>query len=168
MRTPNAELKRYFTPLFGKSPRRARLGYGSFVTFDFGQASRQNHRLRYEWHLWIQYVEWQLTWKNKKIADSESMRRLMQAAVERLETRELSKVLHDPRTRVTRFLFSEDAELRCKGYSDASVDEDCWSLYTPDAHILFADHTGKLQYVRSDLADPTASLGADQDSMAEA
>lgn len=168
MKAVRLNINEYFKPLFGQCPKRARLGYGSFLTFDFGPASRQKHRLRYEWHLWIQYVAWQLTWKNQKIADSESARHLMQAAVERLETRALSKVMHDPRTRVTRFIFSEGVELRCKGYADATADENCWSLYMPDAHALFADHAGRLQYVRSDRAERLASVGTGQGSLAEA
>jgi hypothetical protein len=137
-------INKHFEAFLGQHPKRARVGYGSFLTFDFGQASKQHHRLHYEWHLWIQYVDWQLTWQKQQIADSESKRHLMQAAVERLESKTLKKVMHHPSDRTTSFIFSGDVELKCQAYSDSAADEHCWSLYTPDMHVLFADRSGKL------------------------
>jgi hypothetical protein len=116
----------------------------------------------------IQYVDWQLTWQKQQIADSESKRHLMQAAVERLESKTLKKVMHHPSDRTTSFIFSGDVELKCQAYSDSAADEHCWSLYTPDMHVLFADRSGKLHYVRSDLGEGRHSSTAEHDEMAEA
>src|SRR4051812_1470089 len=160
MKAPVSEIDKYFAPLFGHHPKRARLGHGSFLTFDFGRAIKQNRRFQYEWHLWIQQVDWHLMWKTQPIAHSESKRPVIQAAVERLETRMLEKVLHDARARETRFVFSGNAELVCKAYADSAEDEHCWSLYMPDVQVLLADSAGQLHYLRSDVPEPVPSATA--------
>jgi hypothetical protein len=163
MKASPSDIDRYFGPVLGQHPKRSRLGHGSFLTFDFGQAFKQNHRFQYEWHLWIQHVDWQLLRKRQQIANSESKRQVIQTAIARLETKVLKQVIHDPRARETRFVFSgdsSDAELICKAYSDARDDEYSWALYTPDMHVLLADNVGQLHYIRSDVSEPVPSMTA--------
>lgn len=152
------KITEYFEPLFGQNPKRARVGHGSFLTLDFGSASRQHHRLWYEWQLWIQHVDWRLMWKKHEIAHSESKRQVMQVALNRLAEKALTKVAHRSEARETRFSFSGGVELVCKAYADSARDEDCWALYTPNKHVLLADNAGRLRYIRSDVPDPTTRL----------
>ena len=157
MKASCSDIEMYFQPLIGQSPKRARLGYGSFLTFDFGRAFKQNRKFQYEWHLWVQYADWQLTSKGRQIANSDAKRSLIQAAVARLETRALQKVAHEPRNRETRFVFSAEIELVCRAYADSREDERCWALYMPDLHVLLADSSGHLHYLRSDVPKPIHS-----------
>jgi|SRR6185312_3517116 len=157
MKSSQVEIERHFAGLFGQHPKRARLGYGSFLTLDFGRSSKQHHRITYEWQLWIQHANWQLIWKGQQIASSETNRQVAEAAVRRLETRMLEKVVHHSDDKKTRFGFSGDVDLVCSAYPDSNEDEYCWSLYTPDAHVLLADHLGNLHYRRSDVAEPVHS-----------
>lgn len=145
-----------FKPLLGQRPKRARVGYGSFLTLDFGQASRKDHRLWYEWQIWIQQTDWQLLREKPNslvVTDSEAKRGPMQAAIARLETKTLERVDHRVEGPETRFVFSGGVELVCKPYADGTEREDCWALYTPDAYVLKADSGGRLRYFRSDIPE---------------
>lgn len=168
MAKPSIEPGEYFKSLLGQRPKRARVGHGSFLTFDFGHASKKDHKLRYDWHLWIQNSDWRLveTTRGIAIAESESKRGPMQAAVEGLEKRTLDKVVHELPETV--FVFSGSVELICKPYSDAAEDEDCWALYTPDGHVLLADRLGRLRYVRSHVPEPSRSSSRQRNDMARA
>lgn len=151
-KTNTLDIDRYFDPLFGQNPKRARLGYGSFLTFDFGQRLLHNHRYQFEYQLWIQNVDWRLLHNGKEIANSESKQGIMQVAVRSLESKSLQGVRH--KDRETHFIFSGNVDLACKGYSDSADDEYCWSLYMPGTHVLLADAAGRLHDVRSDVLEP--------------
>ena len=152
-----SDIGKFFGPLIGQHPKRARPGHGSFLMLDVGRPFKQNRRLQYEWHLWIRDADWQLTWTGQPIASSESKRQVIQAAVGRLGAKALEKVARDQAARETRFIFSNGTQLTCKAYSDSREDEHCWLLYMPDAHVLIADGSGELYYLRSDVPEPVHS-----------
>ena len=76
----------HFEELKGQRPWRARLGHGSFLTFDFGpKVAKDGHR-HGAWRLWIYLSNWVLTHNGRQLATSDSNRHQIELAVRRLES----------------------------------------------------------------------------------
>ncbi len=138
MRVDAQNLRGYFAPIIGVKPWRARLGFGSFLTFDFGPKIRKANHLYGAWHLWIYQCEWTLSSQNKCIVHSESSRRDIERAVRTLESYPLTGIRFDPRSFQTIFAFGKKIELTCKRYSiDLDIKHDeLWMLFMPENKVL--------------------------------
>jgi hypothetical protein len=162
MKTTAVDMQKYFEPLIGQQPKRARLGFGTFVTFDFGQRHLQNGKFHYAWQLWIQQCDWYLQRRaSGTLLNSESNRSLLERGVRSLETKRLESVSHVADRAETKFMFSEDIVFACKAYND-SEGEDCWALYMPDRHVLLADSRGRLRCIRSAVPERRSNGGNTQ------
>jgi len=138
MKIGSADIHAYFEPIEGQRPWRARLGYGSFLTFDFGPRFRSNGHLRGEWHLWIYQSNWSLTHGERRLADSNSDRHLIALAVRRLEGERLTNVKFDPSTSVTQLLFGEFslAVSPADYLADPDERDEYWLLFMPHNVVL--------------------------------
>jgi hypothetical protein len=138
MKTVAVDIRPYFKPIEGQRPWRVRLGYGSFLTFDFGQRFRSNGHLRGEWHLWIYQSNWLLMHHERQLADSDSDRHLIDLAVRRLEGARLTNVKFDPSTSVSEFQFDEFSLVVSPADYLADPDErdEYWLLFMPQDVVL--------------------------------
>jgi hypothetical protein len=105
MKDASSNARKYFDVILGEKPWRARLGIGSFLTFDFGPRQRNNGHFVGKWRLWIYQAEWILRNREKEIVTSESERRYIALAVRRLENEPLSDVVVEPSKMRTEFRF---------------------------------------------------------------
>jgi hypothetical protein len=145
-----------FRPLLGQRPWRASVGWGSFVTLEFGGKRLYNGHYHGDWHLWLYQCEWTLTSNGRLMANSESKKKLMQLAIDNLKGAELTDFSFDSQRRITEFVFENHLELKCKPYADAAPDEDYWILFTPDQQVAGLRESG-LKYEPMDGV-PVASL----------
>ena len=98
-----------FSQLYGKPCWQVKQGYGSFLTFEFGephlhirepkpaseQASakvrkllaRRQVTIHGDWHLWIYLCDWQILSHGQAIANSESDREVVKKALPRSDRR---------------------------------------------------------------------------------
>jgi hypothetical protein len=129
------QIEALFQPLIGQSPWRASVGWGSFVTLEFGPKRLYNRHYHGDWHLWLYQCEWSLNSNGRCLADSESKKKLMGLAINNLTGAKLTDVSFDQRQTITEFVFQNNLHLRCKPYADAAPDEDCWLLFTPDRQV---------------------------------
>ena len=144
MKNRNDQLSAIFRPLIGRKPWQVRLGYGSFITMEFGKKTTDSWVTRGkrfstvhgEWHLWIYQCDWKLTKSRKRVASSEDDRDRLGPAVEILQGRTLESVHIYDDSFDTDFLFSGGLTLRCTGYSDEDPDEERWLLYMPHHKVL--------------------------------
>jgi len=130
-------------PLLGQKPWRARLGVGSFLTFDFGRKVKKENHWYGEWHLWIQQCEWSLGNGKREIVNSDSPRNLIELAVRNLEKHVLTKVDFSPTQSRTEFTFSGNIHLRCGPYAagsgmDTLRHSELWMLFMPNSQVLSA------------------------------
>src|SRR4051794_20956784 len=73
-------IQKLFRQIVGIKPTRVKLGFGSFITIDFGRdipeevKTRQGTQIRYhgEWHLWVYQCSWQIFQNGVMIVHSES------------------------------------------------------------------------------------------------
>src|SRR4051812_8224279 len=105
MKRTHIDVMEIFRPVVGLKPTRAKLGVGSFLTFDFGPLSREDHHMVGRWHLWVHQAYWSLKDKQREIVNADSERRYINLAVPRLESCELLGVNVDSESLQTEFHF---------------------------------------------------------------
>src|SRR5437899_3172231 len=101
-----SDLRDYFRPIFGKRPWRARLGWGSFLTLDFGNKVKRSDHIVGEWHLWIRYCDWTIQTDKRPVVNSQASKHLMQLAARNLEQYPLTDIKLDPESDQTIFVFN--------------------------------------------------------------
>jgi hypothetical protein len=154
MKATEIDIRQYFAPLLHTPPWKAKLGYGSFLTFDFGQRVKVNGYVHGEWHLWIYLSQWTLLHGSRELADSDSDRRVISASVRRLEGVPLSEVQFEQEQARTTFVF-DDFRLMVSpaDYLDDTDERDnYWLLYMPNHQILKVGPSG-IGVGRSDVPD---------------
>jgi len=146
------DIRQYFAPLLNVQPWKAKLGYGSFLTFEFGRRVKENGFFHGEWHLWIYLAEWTLFHGTRKLADSDSDRHVISVSVRRLEDVPLSEVSFEPEHGKSTFVFGDfRLVVSPADYVDDGDDrDDYWLLYMPNHQLLTAGPAG-IQVVRSDV-----------------
>jgi len=144
MKRKNDQLSAIFRPLIGQKPWQVRLGYGSFVTMEFGKRTRDSWMTRGkrvsavhgEWHLWLYQCDWKLMKHRKPVVSSDDQRDCIGPAVEMLKGRTLESVHIYDNNFDTDFIFSGGLTLRSTGYSDEAPDDERWLLYMPHHKVL--------------------------------
>src|SRR6267154_3520423 len=144
-----------FQALIGQKVWGASVGWGSFVTLEFGRKRSYHRHYHGEWHLWLYLCEWELHSKGRILANSESKKRVMQLGIENLNGLELEHFAFDSQRMITEFTFDHELHLRCKPYSDAAADEECWMLFMPDGQVASLRESG-LRYEPMDRIPATS------------
>ena len=168
---PSSPFEQVFGRIYGKPCWGAKIGYGSFLTLEFGNPHlevrppistritfpakvRQNlaHRRVYvhgQWHLWIYCCDWEVLANGKHIGDS-STKRSAQRAAAFLDGLKLIKCVISPKTGRTLFKFEAGTSLRTRPFD---ADSEQWLLYEPSKKVLVVRAGGEYQYGRSDVSE---------------
>jgi hypothetical protein len=157
------EIETLFQPLVGKKAWGAKIGWGSFVTIEFGPKRLQHHHYHGDWHLWLYQCDWALQSKTHELANSESKRGLMHAAIDNLNRLELEGLNFEPQQMWTEFIFQGGLQLKCQPYPDAEPNEACWMLFMPDKKVASLVARG-LKYEPSSLAALKQEVGSESTS----
>jgi hypothetical protein len=136
------EIEKLFRPLIAQRTWGAKVGWGSFVTLEFGARHLRDHHYHGDWHLWLYQCDWTLRSENHEMANSESKRGVMQTAIDNLEGLKLTHVSFDQDRMATEFVFDENLRMRCQSYPDAPPDEECWMLFMPDEQVATLQPSG--------------------------
>jgi hypothetical protein len=157
VRVTSTAARRYFDPLIGKRPWRASLGWGSFLTFEFGQRVRRGQFWHGSWHLWLYMCSWRLSDPQGRVVTSESPRVSIGRVVNRLAAHPLTGVEIERRGRCTTFEFGRKFSLRCAPFSREeeanNIDPaDYWMLFMPRHMVLVARPGSRISIQRSDRA----------------
>jgi hypothetical protein len=145
---------RCFGPILGKRPWRASLGFGSFLTFEFGQRVRHERFWHDTWHLWIYMSSWRLDGPHGLLVTSDSPRELIGRVVPRLVGHPLTAVEIKPRARSTTFEFGRRFILKVTPFSveeETSTDPaDYWLFFMPRNMVLTVQPRCGISIHRSD------------------
>jgi len=155
VRVTSSTARRCFDPLIGKRPWRASVGWGSFITFEFGQRVKHGRFWHGSWHLWLYMCSWRLSGPTGPLATSDSPRAVIDRAVTRLAGYRLTDVEIQGRARRTTFSFGQQFALRCSPFSQDeesnNIDPgDYWMLFMPRNLILAARPGSRISIQRSD------------------
>ena len=121
--------------LEGKRAWGVSLGFGSFITLEFGSRVRTlGGRIHGEWHLWIYDCAWRIEKAGKVMAASEDDRSLLRRTVMILNRRKLTNVKMGQPMSDTVFAFEGGVTLKTFGVY--SRDAEHWMLFTPGGKVL--------------------------------
>jgi hypothetical protein len=148
---------RVFAPLIGKKPWRSSLGWGSFLTFEFGQQVKHGEFWHGNWHLWIYMCSWLLKDGNRLIVSSDSDRDSIGRAVAKLTAYPLNGVEIEQRARRTTFTFGQRLRLACGPFDRLeeanTVDPaEYWMFFMPRNLVLTVRPGSRISIQRSDRA----------------
>jgi hypothetical protein len=157
VRTTRSAAFRCFEPILGERPWRAALGFGSFLTFEFGDRVKTGGFLHGTRHLWIYMSSWRLESPDGRwLATSESSRKLISRAVSKLAAHPLTAVEIKPRARCTTFEFGRRFFLKVTPFSqeeETSKDPaEYWLFFMPRHMVLTMRPRRGISIDRSDRA----------------
>jgi len=137
------DIRHYFKPVLGTPPWRAKLGIGSFLTFEFGPKIKAHGHVHGKWHLWIYLSNWILLHGERQLVDSDSERKIIAVALRRLQSTALTEVQLDPRDFKTTFIF-EDFRLivSAADYLDGPDQRDHYWLFFMPGEVLEVGPSG--------------------------
>lgn len=131
------EIQTKISPLLGQKAWGVSLGFGSFLTLEFGQPllpSEEGQKVHGEWHLWLYNCAWRLEEGNRILAASEDERDKLKSAIQRLENLTLQRIDLVPPTWDAVFTFEHLVILRL--FATYSEDYNYWLLYAPEGNVL--------------------------------
>jgi hypothetical protein len=156
---PNETVERVLCELLGKPCWNARHGYGTFLTFEFGEPrleiyeprepfepgagrKRRVHQRRQAYvrgarHLWIYCCDWTVVQDDKVIADSDGSDTDIERAARALNGQALVAVDVDPSGRASRFTFDLGGVLETRAWANgADGPYEQWMLAEPSGYWL--------------------------------
>jgi hypothetical protein len=131
------EIKAKMAPLIRQKPWGVSLGFGSFITLEFGQPippSKEDKKTHGEWHLWVYMCAWRLEKNNKFIAGSGADRSELAKVVQMMEGMSIDSIEILPVAGDTIIYFEEELVLRI--FSIYSSEDKLWMLFAPDGNVL--------------------------------
>ncbi|HAZ48599.1 MAG TPA: hypothetical protein DDW76_11390 [Cyanobacteria bacterium UBA11369] len=154
--------------IIGKPCWNVKQGYGSFITFEFGEPSLEIDEpikrkgilsrlivVRGEWHLWIYCCDWKIFQNGQYIADSESEDRLIEQALNYLDGQKPVSIEIEPTNDSCSFQFDLGGLLETtSGDYEPLTNE--WLLFDPSGFVLCYRNYGCYSYHPSNSSDESA------------
>jgi hypothetical protein len=161
-----------FNKIYGRPCWRVSPGWGSFLTFEFGdphlevrepaspkgnvservrkQLARRHVFIHGDWHLWINCCNWKVWSKRKRIGES-TVKSSIQKAADYLDGQKLVKFSITPRTKSCVFEFDLGGKLETRPYDNQGRQ---WMLYDSSARdVLTLRADGKYSCRPFDSSD---------------
>jgi len=135
-------LNKFTNNILGKAAWGVKIGYGSFLTMEFGitNNSQADLSLRGEWHLWFYLCNWRIEKDDYFIVGSEDTKEKLIEGVKKIEGRKLISFEICPQT--LDLLLTFESNLLLRSFSVISdvegEDKPHWMLYMPDNRVLVA------------------------------
>lgn len=155
MNNSTPTIEELFRPMLGIPCWQVKRGYGSFLTFEFGDPSlvirepreapdaslrvsenltRRLVTVRGQWHLWIYCCNWHIRQHGVDFAHDESDDDSIAAACQELDGQVLTEVVIGPNAGWTQFCFDLGGELTTRPYNRETKEH--WMLYGPDSYVF--------------------------------
>jgi hypothetical protein len=167
-------VKNVFEPIYGKPSWQVEQGYGSFLTFEFGEPHlhireprqateqategvRKNAARRFvyvhgDWHLWIHVCDWHIFLQGQELANHASSRRTIKKATIELNGQALTQVtIKDSFVSVFEFDLGGRLEV-IPNYVDYKKDVDLWLLYEPSGKVFTLRADGQYCHMPGDIS----------------
>ncbi len=144
-----------FKPIIGQSPR-IKLGYGSFITMNFGKdfpkeiKTRDGLEISYfgEWHLWVYMCAWRLDLLGYPLIGSDDDRNHIETTLSDLKDKKLLEfsVLNSAFDSSIKF----ESGYELKLFSFNATENKQWIFYTPEEKVFIAGPGKTWSYKSSD------------------
>jgi hypothetical protein len=144
-----AELAAFIMPMLGLPAWGVKQGYGSFLTFEFGEPRLEVHEMRSpenrlrrsahvhgEWHLWIYCCHWRVSLDGSQLAQSEDDSPTIDQAAQALNAQKLVAVNIAPENGRSLFTFDLGGVLETWPYGeDANAEQ--WKIVAEPTSFAF-------------------------------
>ena len=137
--TPNdlVEISNIISPVVGQNAWGVKLGYGSFITANFGSLIDLGDNISSgEWHLWVRHAYWRLEKENQVLVASEDDRENIEKYVSVISGLKLDTFEINPSTLETIFSFSEGVKVVITPTSYLQDKYDYWLFFTATGNVL--------------------------------
>lgn len=134
--------KNLFSEVIGLEARNAQLGYGSFITIDFGKniiikgKNPSNDFERGEWHLWVYMCAWRLEQNGNPIIGAGDEKDSIRPKISLLTGKKILKVQILNNSFDTILDFEEGYRLLL--FSFSIEDDEQWMFFTPNRKVFTA------------------------------
>lgn len=121
--------------LVGKAPWDVQLGWGSFITFEFGKpvAKVGERRQHGEWHLWLYMCHWRIRQGAEVVIGSSDERDFIGEALDGVVWGDVIKADLGPALDIS-LLFSSGRQVET--FACSAIEENQWILYTPEGSAI--------------------------------
>ena len=161
-----------FQPLIGVPSWNVKKGYGSFLTFEFGNPNleireprdvpdatpqvrqlfaQRRVTLRGQWHLWVYCCGWRICLGGNEIAHDESTDEEISVACLKLDGQAIQQVTCEPEVGRTLFHFDLGGVLETQPYDDELLKQ--WMLYLPDGNVYTFRSDGAVSFGAGNRTD---------------
>lgn len=139
---------------------RAKRGFATFLTFDFGDRVPGRVRDHGEWHLWVYAGDWKLCGPKGSLATDQDDQAVIEEAIRPFNDKRLTRARVDPLTLKATFAFEQGLELDVGPNSDEETSDcDWWLLYTPEDRVLVVGPGSSWSYTSSKEGRVSRDLG---------
>lgn len=133
-----------FNQFIGEKARNVKLGYGSFVTIDFGKdlilkekvKGKESIYIQGEWHLWIYMTAWRLDQRDMPIIGAADDRETIAKNLDILNGKELKKVSILNASFDVLMEFQNDLNFLLFAFGVKEYEQ--WMLFTPERKVFTA------------------------------
>ena len=136
-------------PLLGQKPWRVKLGWGSFITFDFGEKiTQEGGHVFGEWHLWVLHCAWRIETEDLVLAASQDNRDNLAIAVKVMGDASVLSIEILAPALETIIQFENGVCLRL--FPMHTEKYDSWQLFTPERKVLTIGPGSQWSYQSAD------------------
>jgi hypothetical protein len=139
--------------LVGKPAWGSRIGFGTFLTIEFGKRIRPLVKIAVpsgEWHLWLYGCDWRIEQSGEVVAASQDTREHLMAAARRLEGKILESVSLDSPAYDATYRFNGGVILRTFSIYSEEGGMRSWYLFTPVGKVLAVGPGSILEWHKSE------------------
>lgn len=145
-------LRASFDSLIGLKMRNLKLGYGSFLTMDFGKTIKTKLKTkkgirtseRGEWHLWVYVCSWRINRAKTPFIGSSDSREIIESKLNEMGDQKLIKYkfLNSSLDVIIHF----DNKFSLTIFNTNTQENEHWLLFTPNRYVLAAGPSNTISY----------------------
>lgn len=145
MSASDERIQTFTEQLIGQTAWGVQLGWGSFLTFEFGTPMTEEGATRGEWHLWLRMCNWRVETQKEVMCCSGDEPAYIDGKVADCDWGTVRQISLERPGLDLEVVFSSGRVLRA--FISSSTEEDQWMLYGPNRMTLIAHGGGRHEYV---------------------
>jgi hypothetical protein len=135
----NEEITKLARSLMHQAPWRVGLGWGSFLTFEFGTPIAEGGATHGEWHLWLRMCNWRIETSTEIICCSGDDPGHIRSRIDNCSWGSVQQVVVREPSLDLNIAFGSGHTVRT--FISSSTEDDQWMLFAPDK-MVFTAHGG--------------------------
>jgi hypothetical protein len=139
------EMRALADALVGQTPWGVQLGWGSFLTFEFGRPIEEDGTTHGEWHLWLRMCNWRVETATGVMCCSGDDPAYIKDMLGKCAWGQAHHTAIDEPGLDFEISFNSGHVVRT--FISSSTDENQWMLYSPNGMVMIAHGGGRCEYL---------------------